>query len=305
MYSKIVVTGGAGFIGSNLAIALQEKYPETKIVVLDNFLVGHFKNLRKFKGQVIAADILHFDWNSLGKVDAIFHEAAITDTTVMDQKHMINVNTNAFERLLHHCLKNKIKLIYASSAATYGNTAPPMIEWKNQEPANIYGYSKLLMDQRVKEILDNSPDAEIVGLRYFNVYGPHEQFKGKMASMIWQLYGQMKEGKKPRIFKHGEQKRDFVYIKDVVHANLCALDGSSGIFNVGAGRAEDFNTIIAELNKNMELKLKTEYIDNPYDFFQDHTLADLSEAAMWGYAPSFNLETGIKDYVDWIKREGL
>ena len=298
---NILITGGSGFIGSNLALALQEKYPEAKITVVDDFSLGHFKNLLGFKGDVIAADIYDFDWNSLGKVDLFFHQAAITDTTVIDQKKMYNINTDSFRRILHYCLKNDIKLVYASSAATYGNTPAPMIEGKNETPANVYGHSKLICDNIVRQIMKEHPDFPVVGLRYFNVYGPRESYKGKMASMIWQLYNQMKTGNNPRLFKYGEQKRDFVYVKDVIKANILAITGPSGIFNVGSGKAGTFNTIVKELNENMNLNKEIEYFDNPYDFYQEYTEADLTNAQRWGYIPDFDLEKGIKDYLEWIK----
>ena len=140
----------------------------------------------------------------------------------------------------------------------------------------------------------------IIGLRYFNVYGPGEYYKGKMASMVYQLYKQMKEGQRPRVFKYGEQQRDFVYVKDIVKINLCALNNGkeSGVYNAATGIARDYNTIINCLNKELGTKLEPEYVDNPYPFFQLKTQADMSLAKeKLGYEPDYSLEAGIADYV--------
>ncbi|MFA6584239.1 MAG: NAD-dependent epimerase/dehydratase family protein, partial [Elusimicrobiaceae bacterium] len=144
-----------------------------------------------------------------------------------------------------------------------------------------------------------NPDMTIVGLRYFNVYGPREYYKGHAASMMFQLYNQMKQGKKPRIFKHGEQQRDFVYVKDVVSANLLAAQAEeSCVVNVGTGKPEDFNAVIACLNKELGTNLETEYFDNPYNFYQMKTQASTGEADLRiGYKAQFSLSQGIEDYV--------
>jgi ADP-L-glycero-D-manno-heptose 6-epimerase len=302
MTEHFVVTGGAGFIGSNLTLELQQKYPNSKITVIDDFSTGHFKNLYGFKGEVIAVDLREFDWDSLDKPTAIFHQGANAITTVTDQKLMMDTNVNAFKRLLQYIVKNKIKLIYASSAATYGLTAPPNTVGSGELPANIYGYSKLICDNIVQQTLKENPKAHIVGLRYFNVYGPRESYKMsvKMSSMVWQLYLQMKEGNNPKIFKHGEQKRDFVYIKDILRANIISLTTPSGIYNVATGKPEDFNKIVTELNKNLKTNLEPEYIHNPYKFFQEFTQAD-TKNFLPEYKSEYTFETGIKEYIEWIK----
>jgi len=302
MVEHFVVTGGAGFIGSNLALELQERYPESKITVIDDFSTGHFKNLYGFNGEVITADLRDFDWNTLGKPTAIFHQGAQVVTTETNQKLVMEINANATRRLINYCVKNKIKLVYASSGATYGLTEPPNTIGKAELPANIYGYSKLACDNTARQTLKKNPNSHIVGLRYFNVYGPRESYKmeTKMSSMVWQLYLQMKEGNKPRIFKHGQQKRDFVYVKDIVESNILAMTAPSGIYNVATGTPEDFNKIVEELNKNLETNLEPEYIDNPYRFYQEFTQADTNNF-LPKYKPKYNLESGIKEYIEWIK----
>ncbi|MDP6845392.1 MAG: ADP-glyceromanno-heptose 6-epimerase [Candidatus Nanoarchaeia archaeon] len=302
MDEHFIVTGGAGFIGSNLALELQERYPESKITIIDDFSTGHFKNLYGFNGEVITADLRDFDWNKLEKPTAIFHQGAQVVTTETNQKLVMEINSNATKRLINHCVKNNIKLIYASSGATYGLTEPPNHVGKGEFPANVYGYSKLACDNAARQTLKENPNAHIVGLRYFNVYGPREAYKmeTKMSSMVWQLYLQMKEGNRPRIFKNGQQKRDFVYIKDIIESNIIAMNTPPGIYNVATGNPEDFNKIVEELNKNLGTNLESEYIDNPYKFYQEFTQADTNNF-LPNYKPKYNLESGIKEYIEWIK----
>ena len=293
---KILITGGAGFIGSNLVKTLQEKYPDNKYYIIDNFSSGNADNLTGFKGEIIRANIAEIDLNKhFDTLDVIFHQAAITDTTVFDEKRMLFNNVDGFKNVLNFALKCGAKLIYASSAAVYGHSSPPMLVGKNEVPANVYGLSKLKADNIARENFNN---LHIVGLRYFNVYGPGEKYKGKMANMIWQFYLQMREGKKPTVFGDGEQKRDEVYIKDVVNANLLALESKkSGIFNVGTGKATTFNEIIRNLNEVIGTNFKPEYIDNPYEHYQENTEADLTETREFlRYSPEYDIKKGIKDY---------
>lgn len=296
---KYLVTGGAGFIGSNIAKTLEAQGHE--VTVMDDFSKnGHFKNLIGFKGDVITGDLFQYIPENR-YFDAIFHEAAITDTTVMDQKAMMEQNVEAFKNLLNYAAENDIKkVVYASSAATYGNGPVPNVETQPTHPENVYGFSKVIMDNVARQFSEDNHDMKIIGLRYFNVYGPGEYYKGKMASMVYQLYNQMKEGKRPRVFKFGEQQRDFVYVKDIVKINLCALNNGkeTGVYNAATGIPRDYNDIIKCLNKELGTNLEPEYIDNPYPFFQMKTQADMSLAKeKLGYEPDYTLEQGIADYV--------
>lgn len=303
---KYLVTGGAGFIGSNIAKTLEAQGHD--VTVLDDFTKnGHFKNLIGFKGDVITADLFEYIPTDM-YFDAIFHEAAITDTTVMDQKAMMQQNVEAFKNLLNFAAENGIKkVVYASSAATYGNGPVPNVETQPTHPENVYGFSKAIMDNVARQFVAENHDMTVIGLRYFNVYGPGEYYKGKMASMIYQLYLQMKQGKRPRVFKMGEQQRDFVYVKDIVKINLCALNNGkeSGVYNAATGIPRNFNEIIACLNKEMGTNLEPEYFENPYkEFFQVKTQADITKSTeKLGYTPDYTLEAGIADYVKILKAE--
>lgn len=298
---KALVTGGSGFIGSNLALNLQNIGWE--VVVLDDFSCGYFKNLLGFHGDVIAESILNVDLSCFDDLDVIFHQAAITDTTFMDQKRMMEVNVEGFRRLLTFAVKRQIPFIYASSASTYGLSSAPQKEEQAGKPVNIYGFSKWIGDCVAKRYMGKYKSL-IVGLRYFNVFGPREGHKGKMASMVWQLAQQMLSGKRPRIFKWGEQKRDQVYIKDVVRATLLALEAKeSGIVNIGTGCTISFNYIIEILNQVLGTNYMPDYFDNPYkEFYQEHTQADLSLAKkLLGYEPKWSFKEAVKDYMNWLK----
>ncbi|MDR1451786.1 MAG: ADP-glyceromanno-heptose 6-epimerase [Helicobacteraceae bacterium] len=305
-HKTILITGGAGFIGSNLALHIQDSYPEARIVVFDAFVLGHFKNLRGYKGEIISGDIANpLDLERLNdyRFDYIFHEAAVSDTTITDQKYVVQVNVNAFYDILKIAKKHGAKTIYASSAGAYGNSEPPNIVGEGENPENAYGFSKLAMDRAAMRFAKEN-GVTIVGLRYFNVYGPRETYKGKTASMILQLGLQILSGKRPRLFKWGEQKRDFVYIEDVIQANIKALSATkSDVYNIGGGTAREFNEIFGNLTKTLEKDIEVEYIDNPWGFYQNHTKADISAAkADLGYAPRFDAEKGIGSYAPYIVR---
>jgi len=303
---SILITGGAGFIGSNVAFHIQEHYPKAHIVIFDAFVLGHFKNLQGFKGEVIAGDITDpaamQRLKSL-KFDYIFHQAAISDTTVMDQKKMVEANTNTFGDILDIAVEMNANVVYASSAGTYGNSAAPNSVGSGEEPENVYGFSKLMMDNLAARYIKYHPSIKIVGLRYFNVFGPREFYKGSTASMILQLGLKLLKGDTPKLFKWGQQKRDFVYIEDVVQANLKALCAKkSGVYNVGSGSARQFNELFGALTTTLGVETQIEYIDNPFKFYQNHTEADIeSSREELGYAPRFSLEDGIKAYAEEIK----
>jgi ADP-L-glycero-D-manno-heptose 6-epimerase len=305
---KFVITGGAGFIGSNLALTLQQTFPDAYLTVIDDFRSGDFKNLAGYRGDFVAENLATLDWRekfgdpATAGFDAIFHLASITDTTLHDQFVQVHDNVESFRRILNFARPKKTRIIYASSAATYGPATEASVESNGAAPANVYAFSKVIMDNVAKHAAAGSPGWIIVGLRYFNVYGPREAHKGVPASMIYHLAQQMKAGKRPRIFKHGEQKRDFVYVKDAVEGAMRGLDAkTSGIYNVGAGQARSFNELVAVLNKSLGTNFEPEYFDNPHAHYQNFTQADLGSARTeLKYEPRFSLEEGVRDYVDWL-----
>ena len=240
--------------------------------------------------------------SAIEKFDAIFHLASITDTTLHDQFVQVHDNVESFRRILNFARPTKTRIIYASSAATYGPATEASAESNGAAPANVYSFSKVIMDNIAVREANESPDWIIIGLRYFNVYGPREAHKGVPASMIYHLSKQMKAGQRPRIFKHGEQKRDFVYVKDAVEGTILALEASeSGIYNLGCGQARSFNELVDVLNKCLATNFQPDYIDNPHAHYQNFTQADLTKVrSALGYEPRFPLEDGVRDYMQWL-----
>ncbi len=310
----ILITGGAGFIGSNLALYFQEHYPSAKVVVFDRFRddqrfengnllsLGHFKNLEGFKGEIIGGDI-NYDLELLKdfKFDYIFHQAAISDTTASNQLKIVQTNINAFKGILKLAKESNAKVIYASSGSVYGNLPAPQQVGK-EHPLNIYGFSKLAMDN----LALTQDEVVAVGLRYFNVYGEREFFKGKTASMILQFGLQLLRGENPRLFEGSEKiKRDFIYVQDVIQANLLACKAKkSGVYNVGTGKARSFKEIVDILCQELNLSPVYEYIPNPYTKqYQYFTQADISSTIKeLGYQPKYSLEEGIKATLPYIKK---
>jgi ADP-L-glycero-D-manno-heptose 6-epimerase len=307
-FPNLIITGGAGFIGSNLTLALQEKFPDARLTVIDDFRSGDFKNLAGYHGDFVAQNLATLNWREQfgdQKFDAIFHLASITDTTLHDQFIQVHDNVESFRRLLNFARPTKTRIIYASSASIYGPATEASAESNGAAPANIYAFSKVIMDNIAIRAAAELPDWIIIGLRYFNVYGPREAHKGIPASMVYHLAQQMKAGQRPRIFKHGEQKRDFVYVKDIVEGSILALETEeSGIYNLGCGQARSFNELVDILNKCLGTKVPPDYIDNPYVHYQNFTEADLDKVrSALGYQPQFPLEDGIRDYMKWLYPE--
>jgi ADP-L-glycero-D-manno-heptose 6-epimerase len=314
----ILITGGAGFIGSNIAFYIQENYPQARVVVFDIFRseatfsngnlqsFGHYHNLIGFKGDIICGDIdSDNDLNLLKNYtfDYIFHQAAISDTRVYDQEIIMRTNVNSFYKLLTIAKQDNAVVVYASSAATYGSKPSPQTIGI-EGPENPYGFSKLMMDNIADNFVKNNPEMKIVGLRFFNVYGEREYFKNKTSSMVIQLGHQILAGKTPRLFEGSENiKRDFVYIKDVVDANILATNATkNGVYNVGSGLSRSFQDIADILQQELNTNLGTEYFPNPYSGYQMDTCADISLSKEFlNYNPQTTLEQGIKQYIPYIK----
>ena len=316
----VLITGAAGFIGSNLCFYFQDNYPDCTIIALDCFRsgetfsngnlksFGHFKNLLGFNGIVISGDINDNKLlESLEKnylFDYIFHQAAISDTTVLEQDIMLKTNVNAYESLLKIAIKHNANMIYASSAATYGDS--DRFEVGYEKPNNVYGFSKVMMDNITYEYLKKDLNISIVGLKYFNVYGPREFYKNKTASMVVQFGHQILKGLTPKLFEGSDKiLRDFIYIEDVIQANIKACNPKkSGVYNVGTGMARSFEDIVNILQKELEIDNGKEYIPNPYvgqyQFFTQANIETTKENL--GYEPKFSMEDGIIAYIPEIKR---
>ena len=294
---RILVTGGAGFIGSNLARRLQAEGHDT--VALDDFSSATWTNIKDFAGDIITCDL----GSDLGPLsgqqpfDAIFHQGSITDTTVHDQRKMMQNNVEAFRGLLELAVKWKSRVVWASSCSIYGQGPVPMKESQPPDPLNVYAFSKMVME-RLARAYQPRLAHPIIGLRYSNVYGRGEAHKGKFASMIYQLAKQMRAGSRPRIFSQGQQRRDFVYIEDVIQINLKAMTAKTGgVFNAGFGEAFSFNQVVEHLNRVLKTDFAPDYFENPYSFTQDWTQTDLTLAReKLGYQPQYDLTRGVDAY---------
>jgi ADP-L-glycero-D-manno-heptose 6-epimerase len=295
---KCLVTGGAGFIGSNLALELEKQGNE--VTVVDNMFSADKNNLKGFKGKFIERDVSK-DFDLDDSFDVIFHLAAITDPRYPDDKETYRGNIEGFDNIVRLAQKNNAKLIYASTAGLYGNGPVPMKEDQEKEILSVYGKSKLEMDKKAKNLFDKM---HIVGLRYFNVFGPREDHKGRPASMIYHLSKQIKEGKNPRIFKMGGQIRDHIYVKDAVRATILAIDcKKSGVYNVGTGIGTDFNELVKVLNEVLKTNLEPEYFDMPYHpkTYQNNTQADTKKAKEFlGFVAEWSFIDGVKDYMEFL-----
>jgi ADP-L-glycero-D-manno-heptose 6-epimerase len=253
----IVVTGAAGFIGSNIIKGLNAR-GITNIIAVDDLTQGDkFLNLVDLSiADYVDASVFYekFATGGYGKVEAVFHEGACSDTMEQNGQYMIDNNYRVSRDLFTACQAQGTRLLYASSAATYGGSDTFVEMPAYEHPLNVYGYSKLLFDQRLRHMLGTkfeNAKSQVVGFRYFNVYGNREQHKGRMASVAFHQFNQFKEHGHVKLFgayggyAPGMQQRDFVYIDDVVAVNLWFFDhpAASGLFNLGTGRAQPFNDI--------------------------------------------------------------
>ena len=310
----IVVTGGAGMIGSNIVAALNAEGRDD-IVVVDDLTDGRkILNL----ADLAIADYLDkdeflpaFEAGTLGEVEAVFHQGACSTTTEWNGRFMMEVNFSYSKRLLAACLSARIPFLYASSASVYGGGSEFREEPEFERPLNVYAWSKKLFDDYVRRNVLGTEHSQVAGLRYFNVYGPREQHKGAMASVAFHLFNQVGRGENPKLFgAHdgfgpGEQSRDFVHVGDVADVNLWLWKrGTSGIFNCGTGRAQPFRavaeTVIGALDRG-EIEF-VEFPDHLKGSYQSFTQADMSRLRAAGYNGQFrDVETGVRDYVEWLK----
>jgi ADP-L-glycero-D-manno-heptose 6-epimerase len=347
---KIVVTGAAGFIGSNIVAGLNARGITDIIAVDDLTHADKFRNLADLQiADYVDADdfYLNFADGHYGKVEAVFHEGACSDTMEQDGKYMMENNYEVSKQLFNACQTQGTRLLYASSAATYGESNPGQDSRaaakafqeipEFEKPLNVYGYSKLLFDQRMRRELGTQFEraaSQVVGFRYFNVYGPREQHKGRMASVAFHQFHQFQKEGKVKLFGEyggyaaGAQMRDFVSVHDVVAVNLWFFDHptKSGIFNLGSGRAQPFNDVAhavvqtlgnpqtaidsiaahahLSLTKDAKAFEKIEYVPFPDALrgkYQCYTQADLSKLRAAGCDHAFaDVHTGVSRYVRWL-----
>ena len=324
----VIVTGAAGFIGANIVKALNER-GESRIIAVDNLTrADKFRNLVdcEIDDYLDKTEFVErFTRGDFGKVRAVFHEGACSDTMETDGRYMMDNNFRYSRAVLDACLAQGAQFLYASSAATYGGSSRFVEEREVEKPLNVYGYSKFLFDQIVRQTLPKA-QSQIVGFRYFNVYGPRETHKGRMASVAFHNFNQFRSEGKVKLFGEyngyaaGEQTRDFISVEDVVKVNLFFFDHpeKSGIFNLGTGRAQPFNDIastvvnaLRALNGEASLSLAElvqrgliEYVPFPDALrgkYQCFTQADQSRLRAAGYDASFlTVQEGVDRYVRWL-----
>ncbi|MBB1630684.1 MULTISPECIES: ADP-glyceromanno-heptose 6-epimerase [Cupriavidus] len=324
----IIVTGAAGFIGSNLVKGLNER-GEDNVVAVDNLTrADKFHNLVdcEIRDYLDKSEFLErFKRGEFGKVRAVFHEGACSDTMETDGRYMMENNFRYTQALMDACLEQGTQFLYASSAATYGASQVFKEERQYEKPLNVYGYSKFLFDQVVRRTLPSAL-SQIVGFRYFNVYGPREAHKGRMASVAFHNFNQFRADGTVKLFGEyggyapGGHTRDFISVEDVVKVNLFFLEhpDKSGIFNLGTGRAQPFNDIAAtvvntlrEADGRPQLTLDemvqeglVEYIKFPDALrgkYQCYTQSDVSRLRGAGYKDAFyTVEEGVSRYCRWL-----
>ncbi len=325
---KVVVTGAAGFIGSNLVHGLNAIGIDDVIAVDDLTDGPKYRNLLGAQvSDYFDKDEFYgrFTRGEFGHVDAVLHEGACSDTMEHDGRFMLANNYRCSKDLMDACLRQGTRLLYASSAATYGASDTFREEPAFERPLNVYGYSKLLFDNIVRRVLPQAT-TQIAGFRYFNVYGPREQHKARMASVAFHHFNEFRDTGRVRLFGEyggygpGQQQRDFVFVGDVVAVNLWFLEHpeARGIFNLGTGRAQPFNDIARAVVNGMRRRAgqpsqelgelvaegAIEYIDFPAALvgkYQCHTQADLGTLRGVGCTHPFaDVASGVSQYVDWL-----
>jgi ADP-L-glycero-D-manno-heptose 6-epimerase len=324
---RLIVTGAAGFIGSNIVRGLNARGLRD-IIAVDNLTRGDkFRNLvdLQLSDYIDKAEFYdRFARGEFGKVEAVFHEGACSDTMEHDGRYMLDNNYRASRRLLESCLAQGTRLLYASSAATYGGSSAFREEPECEKPLNVYGYSKLLFDQVVRRRLGEAK-TQIAGFRYFNVYGRGEQHKGRMASVAFHHFEQFRSDGKVRLFGAyggygpGEQRRDFIWVDDLVRVKLWFFDHphKSGLFNLGSGRAQPFNDVAVAMVNALQgtqhdlaalvAQRKIEYVEFPQTLvgkYQCFTEADLTRLREAGCElPFASVGEGVRAYAAQLQAQ--
>ncbi|MGQ4891996.1 MAG: NAD-dependent epimerase/dehydratase family protein [Candidatus Njordarchaeia archaeon] len=313
---NILVTGGAGFIGSHIVGELL-KYNHF-VVALDNLYLGTADNLRVFSGLqqngvvFVKGDVRDFDLISKVVreygIEAVSHQAAVSSAPmfVPDPREGVDANIRGFLNILEAARRFDIgKVVYASTSSIYNVLPPPHREDMHVQPRTFYEYS-LWMREHAAKIYYDLYGIETIGLRYFSIYGPREQHKGRYANIVSQFLWKMLKGEAPVIFGDGSQTRDFTFVKDVAEANILALEkkGLGGeVFNVGTGKETTFNEVVELLNKHLGTNIQPKYEPNPIKNYVYRTQADTSKAKrLLGFEAKTDLETGIRIIIDYYRR---
>jgi UDP-glucose 4-epimerase len=288
----VLITGGAGFIGSNLAEALVKEH---NITILDNFQSGSMENLNKLRKEILILRESCNDSLSLGlKPDLIFHLGIPSSSPMYKSDPLLfGEAINGMISVMELAKRSGTrKVIFASSSSLYNGVPVPHKEDAEIPVSDYYTEARLAIE-RIAELYHRLFDLDYAGLRFFSVYGPHEEAKGQYANMVTQFLREMQMNRSPVIYGNGEQTRDFTYVKDVVDALILASKSGTGIFNVGTGKAHSFNHVVEILNEKLEKNISPEYRENPIKNYVMHTQADTSKMKRWGFNPRFSLQEGI------------
>src|SRR3989344_277443 len=297
---KILVTGGAGFIGSNLSVALAKKGHE--VVAFDNMFLGSENSLEETDVTLIKGDITDAEAVSKASMgcDVIFNEAAASSSPMFkkDLRRCVAINGDGFVNVMNAAMDNGVgRVIYASTSSIYGNSPSPLREDMKCVPVNMYASTKL-MNEHIALLFGMENDIDTIGLRYMSVFGPGEEPKGKFANLVSQFLWTMRRGGRPVIYGDGSQTRDFTYVKDVVKANIMSMESKckNEIFNVGTGKETSLNDVVRILNDILGTKIEPEYIRNEVKNYISTQRADMSKIKKAiGFGPEFSLESGIRD----------
>ncbi|MFA4819913.1 MAG: SDR family NAD(P)-dependent oxidoreductase [Candidatus Aenigmatarchaeota archaeon] len=301
---KILVTGGTGFIGSNLVEALIAD--GHSVTVLDNFSLGKMENLTSVKNKIKVMNGDLRDLETVKKatkgVDIVFNEAAASSSPMFinDLKNAVSVNVDGFINVLNACRINDVeKLVYASTSSIYGNSKPPLREDMLVTPVNFYASTKLL-NEHLAILFSREYGLETIGFRYMSIYGPHEESKGIYANLATQFLWAMQRNEQPVIYGDGTQTREFTYVMDVVAANLLAMNLKKNIggeiLNIGTGTCTSLNNLVAVINKILGKSIKPKYVKNTVKGYIDAQLSDITKIkTTLGYAPKYTLEKGLRE----------
>lgn len=305
---KALVTGGCGFIGSNLAVALAER--GHKVVVLDDMYLGTPDNLEPMRDEIAVVDGDVRDRETVSAccdgVDTVFHNAARSSAPmhVDDPVEGVEVNVNGFINVMEEARDNGFRVVYASTSSMYGSVEPPHSENMGEEPINLYSASKMSREMYAAAY-HNAYGVDVVGLRYFSVYGPRERSKGQYANLISQFMWAMMEGERPEIWGDGTRTRDFTFVEDIARGNIAAAasDVSGEAINLGTGTATTLNDMVALLQDEIGTGIKPEHVDPPRDLPVSGQRADISKAReLLDWEPEVDLETGIQRTVEFYRR---